>query len=124
MLLCYYSDMSISEDTISDLVKMLLRGIKSPVPVDPIKAADAYQDKVSEVGADYPHYSGCGYLYLNEDDVMLVHWTGDGVEFDEHTDHPMTLDFIKIAVEVLRDHQRKLVDCEIDEDSDDDFEWI
>lgn len=117
--------MSISEDNISELVRMLLRGIKSPVPVDPIAAAEAFQDKVNEVGADYPHFSGCGYLYLNDDDVMLVHWTGDGVEFDEHTEHPMTLDFIKIALAVLQDQQRKLENCEFDEDSDDDdFEWI
>lgn len=122
--MCYYSDMSISDHNISELVSMLLRGIRSPVPIDPIAAANAFQDKIDEHGADYPHYQGCGYLYLNGDDVMLVHFTGTGVEFDDHTQHPMTLDFIKIALHVLQEQQLQLESCETDEDSDDDLEWI
>ncbi len=108
--------MSISDHNISELVSMLLRGIRSPVPIDPIAAANSF--------ADYPHYQGCGYLYLNGDDVMLVHFTGTGVEFDDHTEHPMTLDFIKIALHVLQEQQLQLESCETDEDSDDDMEWI
>ena len=116
--------MSISENNISELVRMLLRGIKSPVPIDPIAAADSFQLKIDEHGADYPHYNGCGYLYHNGDDVMLVHFTGDGVEFDDHAEHPMTLDFIRIALDVLQEQQLQLETCQTDEDSDDDWEWI
>ena len=103
---------------------MLLRGIKSPVPIDPIAAADAFQVKIDEHGADYPHYNGCGYLYMNGDDVMLVHFTGEGVEFDDHAEHPMTLDFIRIALDVLQEQQLQTSSVEVDEDSDDDMEWI
>ena len=118
--MCYDSHMNITDHTIAELVKMLLRGIQSPVSVDPIAAANRFQKKVEAVGADYPHYDGCGWLYLNDDDVMLVHWTGDGVEFDEHSEHPLTLDFIKLALEVLEELERLDSD---DEDSDD-LEWI
>lgn len=116
--------MSITERNISELVKMLLRGIRSPVPIDPIAAADAYQVKIDKHGADYPHYNGCGYLYHNGDDVMLVHFTGDGVEFDDHAEHPMTLDFIRIALDVLQEQQLQLETCQSDEDSEDESEWI
>tara|TARA_Y100001937_G_C7103348_1_gene323646 strand:+ start:1085 stop:1435 length:351 start_codon:yes stop_codon:yes gene_type:complete len=116
--------MSITTSNISELVRMLLRGIKSPVPIDPIAAADAFQVKIDEHGADYPHYNGCGYLYHNGDDVMLVHFTGDGVEFDDHAEHPMTLDFIRIALDVLQEQQLQTSSVEVDEDSDDDMEWI
>lgn len=116
--------MSITESNISELVRMLLRGIKSPVPIDPIAAADAFQVKIDKHGADYPHYNGCGYLYMNGDDVMLVHFTGDGVEFDDHAEHPMTLDFIRIALDVLQEQQLQTSFVEVDEDSDDEMEWI
>ena len=116
--------MSLSTSNISQLVRMLLRGIKSPVPIDPVAAADAFQVRIDEHGADYPHYNGCGYLYMNGDDVMLVHFTGDGVEFDDHAEHPMTLDFIRIALDVLQEQQLQLETCQSDEDSEDDWEWI
>ena len=61
---------------------------------------------------------------MNGDDVMLVHFTGDGVEFDDHAEHPMTLDFIRIALDVLQEQQLQTSSVEVDEDSDDDMEWI
>ena len=122
--MCYPLHMSISKSNITKLVKMLLRGIKSPVPIDPIAAANAFQVKIDEHGAEYPHFNGCGYLYHNGDDVMLVHFTGDGVEFDDHAEHPMTLDFIQIALKVLEDQQLQKDTNKTEENSDDDIYWI
>ena len=122
--MCYPLHMSISKSNITKLVKMLLRGIKSPVPIDPIAAANAFQVKIDEHGAEYPHFNGCGYLYHNGDDVMLVHFTGDGVEFDDHAEHPMTLDFIQIALKVLEEQQLQKDTNKTEENSDDEMEWI
>ncbi len=122
--MCYPLHMSISKSNITKLVKMLLRGIKSPVPIDPIAAANAFQVKIDEHGAEYPHFNGCGYLYHNGDDVMLVHFTGDGVEFDDHAEHPMTLDFIQIALKVLEEQQLQKDTNKTEENSDDDIYWI
>ena len=122
--MCYPLHMSISKSNITKLVKMLLRGIKSPVPIDPIAAANAFQVKIDEHGAEYPHFNGCGYLYHNGDDVMLVHFTGDGVEFDDHAEHPMTLDFIQIALKVLEEQQLQKDTNKTEEKSDDDIYWI
>ena len=122
--MCYPLHMSISKSNITKLVKMLLRGIKSPVPIDPIAAANAFQVKIDEHGAEYPHFNGCGYLYHNGDDVMLVHFTGDGVEFDDHAEHPMTLDFIQIAFKILEEQQLQKDTNKTEENSDDDIYWI
>ena len=122
--MCYPLHMSISKSNITKLVKMLLRGIKSPVPIDPIAAANAFQVKIDEHGAEYPHFNGCGYLYHNGDDVMLVHFTGDGVEFDDHAEHPMPLDFIQIALKVLEEQQLQKDTNKTEENSDDDIYWI
>ena len=117
--------MSISDRNIVELVSMLMRGIVSKVLVNPTTAAESFQKRIEELGADYAHADGLGYVTVDGTDVMMVHWTNDGVEFDEHTEHPMTLDFIKIALDVLQDQQRKLESCQTDEDSDDDdFEWV
>ena len=83
---------------------MMMRGIVSKVLVNPITAAESYQKRIEELGAD---------------DVMMVHWTNDGVEFDDHHEHPLTLDLIKEALNVLN----HIEEIQTEEDSED-WEWI
>ena len=111
--------MSISDRNIVELVGMLLRGIVSKVLVNPITAAESYQKRIEEMGADYAHADGLGYVTVNGEDVMMVHWTNHGVEFDDHHEHPMTFDLLKEALNVLN----HIEEIQTEEDSED-GEWI
>ena len=71
------------------------------------------------MGADYAHADGLGYVTVNGEDVMMVHWTNDGVEFDDHNEHPMTFDLLKEALNVLN----HIEEIQTEDDSED-WEWV
>lgn len=107
-----------------EMIKMMMRGITSSVPVDPIVAAAHFEVTVdAELDLLYVHHDGIGYVIDGTDEVMLVHFTHDGVEFDEHTEHPQTLKVIQCALHTLTHLETELVVSDDDDDSDD-FEWI
>ena len=117
--------MSLSEYTISEMIRMLLRGITSNVPVDPIEAAAHFEVTLdTELELTYAHHDGIGYVIDGLDEVMLVHFTNDGVEFDEHTEHPQTLRVIQCALHTLTHLEVVLMESFDDDDDSDDFDWI
>ncbi len=111
--------MSISDRNIVELVAMMMRGIVSKVLVNPTTAAESFQKRIEELGADYAHADGLGYVTVDGTDVMMVHWTNEGVEFDDHHEHPLTLDLIKEALNVLN----HIEEIQTEDDSED-WEWV
>jgi len=111
--------MSISNKTIVEMVAMLLRGITCKVPVNPNMAAEMFEKRLLDIDVDFAHSDGVGYVTYNGDDIMFVQWMEDGVEFDEHHEHPKTLDVCRVALEVLTD-----IEMMDEEDSSDDMEWV
>jgi len=116
--------MSLTDKRITELVVMLMRGISTSIPVDPEEAAAIFQGKVEEMGADYAHAHGVGYVTWDGEDVMLVDWQHDGVVFDDHHEHPQTLHIIKQALNTLNELEEQYYLPVKEEDSDDDMEWI
>jgi hypothetical protein len=117
--------MSSTSYTIAEMIRMMLRGITSNVPVDPVEAAHHFECILdSELDLVYAHHDGIGYVIDGVDEVMLVHFTHDGVEFDEHTEHPLTLRVIQCALHTLTHLENELVMSFDDDDDSDDMEWV
>jgi hypothetical protein len=111
--------------SIVELVGLLLRGIETATPINPIKAGDHFETAIEELELCYVHCDGSGYVMDGDNEVMLVHFTHDGVEFDEHHEHPLTLRVIQTALHTLTHCEQLLLMCVDDDDSDDDdFEWV
>jgi hypothetical protein len=115
--------MSISDKRITELVVMLMRGISTTIPVDPEEAANIFQGKIEEIGGDYAHSQGVGYVTWEGDDVMLVDWQPDGVVFDDHHEHKQTLNVIRQALNTLNFLEEQYLSPEEDS-SESDMEWI
>ena len=119
--MCYNLNMSKS---IVQLVHMLLRGISTDSPIDPIKAGEHFETAVESLDLYYVHHDGIGYVMDGDSEVMLVHLTNDGVEFDEHHEPPSTLRVIQTALHTLTHCEQQYLMCVEDDDDDDDWEWV
>ena len=115
--------MSMSK-SIVHLVQMLLRGISTDTPIDPIKAGEHFETAIESMDLCYVHHDGIGYVMDGANEVMLVHFTNDGVEFDEHHEHPSTLRVIQTALHTLTHLEQKFLMCVEDDDDDDDWDWV
>jgi hypothetical protein len=115
--------MSTSEQGIVELVKMLLRGIRTEHTIDPKQAAEHFDEALQTLDLMYVHDDGAGYIIDGVDPVMFAEFTDDGVTLDEHHEHPRTLDVIHCALRTLThmEMQSLLPD---DDDSTDDLEWV
>lgn len=114
--------MSMSKQTIMGLVRLMMQGIKTDTQIDPVTAALHFSQGVQSLDLKYEHYQGLGYVIDGDDDVMQVHFVSDGVQFDDHHEHPQTLHVIKCALNALT-HCEHLALLPDDDDSDD-FDWV
>lgn len=114
-----------SDKSITQLVRMMLRGIETAVPIDPLQAAQHFETTIKEMGLFYAHHDGVGYVLDDDDEVMMVHFKDDGVDFDEHHEHPQTLKVIQCVLNSLThmENQSLFGPDETDDDSDD-FDWV
>lgn len=115
--------MSISEKNIVELVGMMMRGITTGIMVDPLRAAEIFADYIDDLGGEYAHIKGIGYVMFDDDDVMMVEWQADGVVFDDHHEHPQTLNVIREALRTLTKLEEEMLMPSAEEDSDD-MEWV
>jgi len=121
---CYTHPMS-EKRSIVELVQLLLRGIETATPIDPIIAAKCFETAIESLDLYYVHDDGIGYVMDGGEEVMLVHFTHDGVEFDEHHEHPLTLRVIQTALHTLtRCEELFLIGGGDDDSDDDDLEWV
>ena len=113
-----------SDKSITQLVRMMLRGIETTVPINPLQAAQHFEKTIKELNLFYAHHEGVGYVLDDDDEVMMVHFKDDGVDFDEHHEHPDTLKVIQCVLNTLT-HMENQFQCgdETDDESDD-FDWI
>lgn len=114
--------MSISDVSIVNLVQMLMRGISSNIEIDPIVVANHFEGLVAQLGAEYVHVDGVGYVFIDDEKMLLVNWIEEGCEFYEHTGHLRALEIIRAAMIAIQDFECGLLN---EEDSDsDDLEFI
>lgn len=115
--------MNIEQRSISELVRMMLRGIQTEHTIDPVASANHFEHSVqSNLGLEYVHQYGMGYVLDGDDGVMYVHFTPDGVEFDDHHEHPQTLRVIHCVLNTLTHMEMQTVIQ--DDDDSDDFTWV
>jgi len=115
--------MDTSDISIVTLVRMLLRGIKTDETIDPITAAHHFAESVQTLDLTYITSQGKGYVLDDDlDGVMYVEFTSDGVDFDDHHEHPQTLKVIQCALNTLT-HMEMMTQLQIDDDSESD-EWV
>ena len=115
--------MSTSEQGIVELVKMLLRGIRTEHTIDPSQAAQHFEQALETLDLMYVHDDGSGYIIDGVDPVMYAQFNDDGVTFDEHHEHPRTLDVIHCALRTLT-HMKMQSLLPDDDDSTDDWDWV
>ena len=110
--------MSMSQ-SIVQLVKMMMRGIETNTVIDPIVAANHFETSIESLDLTYVHHNGVGYVWDGDDEVMLVNFTNDGVEFDEHHEHPKTLRVIQCVLRTLTYmEESQMIEDESESDSD------
>jgi hypothetical protein len=101
VLMCYYVNMSISD--IIGTVGMLMNGIESNGPIDPTLHADFFSELCEHNGLDFMHDSTEGIVFDSESvQVCYVRWSESGVDFEQHTYHPMTLPVIRLCLHTLQ----------------------
>jgi hypothetical protein len=115
--------MSTSEQGIVRLVKMLLRGIRTEHTIDPEQAAEHFDKALQTLDLMYVHDDAAGYILDGVEPVMFAEFTDDGVTFDEHHEHPKTLDVIHCALNTLT-HMEMQTLLPDEDDSTDDFDWV
>ena len=115
--------MSTSEQCIVRLVQMLLRGIKTEHPIDPEQAAEHFDQALQTLDLIFVHDDGAGYIIDGVDPVMFAEFHNDGVSFDEHHEHPKTLEVIHCALRTLT-HMELQTLLPDDDESTDDFDWV
>jgi len=115
--------MSTSEQGIVRLVKMLLRGIRTEHTIDPELAAAHFEGALDTLDLVYIHDDAAGYILDGVEPVMFAEFTDDGVTFDEHHEHPKTLDVIHCALNTLT-HMELQTLLPDEDDSTDDFDWV
>lgn len=108
-----------SKQTIMGLVRLMMQGIRTDTQIDPVTAAQHFSTGVQSLDLKYEHYQGLGYVIDGDDDVMQVHFVSDGVQFDDHHEHPQTLHVIKCALNALYSSAFLF-----DDDDSDDFDWV
>lgn len=130
---------------LSNALKLLLNGIKSPSPIDPVMSSKLFGLLIDEIGGLYTEYDCGGYVILNDVDLMFVMWREDGVYFQDHNITDDTIRVIHTAlktIELLTDYDLEsedersssgeesssdTVDCNIvyqDEDEESSSEWL
>lgn len=116
--------MSTSEQGIVRLVKMLLRGIRTNHPIDPEQAAEHFAQAIDALELLYVHDDAAGYIIDGVEPVMYAEFTDDGVTFDEHHEHPKTLDVIHCALQTLTHMELQTLLPDDDDSTDDLGEFI
>lgn len=116
--------MSTSEQGIVRLVKMLLRGIRTEHPIDPEQAAEHFAQAIDALELLYVHNEGAGYIIDGAEPVMFAEFSDDGVTFDEHHEHPKTLDVIHCALQTLTHMELQTLLPDDDDSTDDLGEFI
>ena len=99
---------------VSQALKLLLNGIKSPIPLNPEMASKLFGLLIDQIGGVFTEYQCSGFVVLNDVDLMFVTWTAEGVYFQ---DHNITEDTIHVIHTALRTIEL-LTDDEDDEDTD------
>lgn len=99
--MCYIVNMSISD--IIGTVGMLMNGIESNGPIDPTLHADFFSELCEHNGLDFMHDSTEGIVFDSDlEQVCFVRWSESGVDFEQHTYHPMTLPVIRLCLHTLQ----------------------
>ena len=99
--MCYIVNMSISD--IMGTVGMLMNGIESSQPIDPIIHADFFTELCEHNGLDFMHDSTEGIVFDEDaEQVCFVRWSESGVSFEQHTYHGLTLSVIRLALHTLQ----------------------
>eukprot|EP00918_Siedleckia_nematoides_P000031 GHVU01000078.1.p1 GENE.GHVU01000078.1~~GHVU01000078.1.p1 ORF type:complete len:113 (-),score=20.95 GHVU01000078.1:238-576(-) len=112
--------MNISD--IIDLVKVLCNGIKSNGMIDPVAHANLFEQKIWEdLDGDYTHQDGIGYVCLDGEDIVLVHWLDDGVTFQDHTFHDEMMKVVRAALYTMNELEEQ---NETEDEPSEDWEWI
>jgi hypothetical protein len=119
--------MSTDDMNIVTLVRMMMRGIRTDTPIDPLQAA-AHFEQVLQTNLDlmYTHRLGAGYVHDDSEPVLYAEFTVDGVTFDEHHEHDDTLRVIQCALHTLTHCEQmhlQLQQTPDDDDSESD-EWV
>jgi|SRR6056300_1199865 len=110
--------MSMSQ-SIVQLVKMMMRGIDTNTVIDPIAAATHFETSIESLDLMYVHHEGIGYVWDEDDPVMMVQFTIDGAEFDEHHEHPKTLRVIQCVLRTLTYmEESQMIEDESESESD------
>lgn len=125
--MCYDFNMSITFANTLKLVHALLRGIASDEQIDPQVHAEHFQGLIFDWGGEYLYDQDfSGEVTLEGDVIMVVHWEDDGVSFDEHHEHPDTLNVIRVALQTLQNIQEGnyLPDDDTDDDPADWDDWV
>lgn len=111
---------------LSSALKLLLNGIQSPSPIDPVVASKLFGLLIDEIGGLYSEYDCSGYVIVNDIDLMFVMWRDDGVYFQ---DHNITNDTIRVihtalrTIELLTEYDLQSEDDEDDESSSDTLDY-
>lgn len=118
--------MSTDDLSIVQLVQLLLRGIQTDTPIDPLEAAKHFDKCLEPMGLMFTHRNAAGYVHDDDAPVMYAAFTADGVTFDDHTEHDDTLRVIHIALHTLTHCEQtymQLQQTPDDDDSESD-EWV
>jgi len=120
--------MSIDTSNIVPLVRMMLRGIRTDTPIDPLQAAAHFAEMLdTNLDLMYTHRLGAGYVHDDDEPVLYAEFSVDGVTFDEHHEHHDTLRVIQCALHTLTHCEQMHLLQTSDDDDDDDSEsdeWI
>jgi len=85
----------------SDIIKTLLKGIKSDTIIEPITAAQRFSTMIESIDCEFYHVNGRGYVYHNQKKELVVIWKEDGVIFKNHQITIRTLPIIQIALSII-----------------------
>lgn len=111
--------------SITRLVRMMMRGIKTDAVIDVVSAAEYFEDALSDTLAlDFRHLDGAGYVYDDSEIVMHVEFITDGVVFGEHHEHPDTLRIIQCALHTLTHFEQMLLMSDDEDSTSEDDDWV
>ena len=113
------------DSSIAQLVRMMMRGIKTDAVIDVVSAAEYFEDAVSDnLALDYRHLDGAGYVYDDAEIVMHVEFIADGVVFGEHHEHPDTLRIIQCALHTLTHFEQMLLMSDDEDSTSEVDDWV
>jgi hypothetical protein len=118
--MCYVYSMNISD--VVTLVQRLCNGIRTDEPINPEAHANLFQEKIEDMGGSFNHQNCQGYVVLDDDEILYVHWVEDGVDFGENQYHEDMMEVLRAAFNTINE----IEECpnNDDDDSDEDMEWI